>query len=216
MLSNLFIDVSNEQVCVLIILWLGRGIDDADSLSIDLGIVHFFEATLSFFFLNELKVSISAGLVSLRIDDNLGILDLESSGGEELIEVKIEEALLRKTAYIETRKFVHSCLALLLVLNVSTLSVRSMSNVHVVELLSEEILGVGHLLLLLSTLREIGLRVNSHGRTHLLHHHGWHSHRVDWLLDRHAHHHGVTKGHLAWHIRKHFAIKLAFGRGWVI
>jgi hypothetical protein len=187
-------------------------------LSIDLGVVHLVEATLSFFFLNELKVSISAGLVSLRIDDNLGILDFESSGGEELIEVKIEEALLRKTADIETRKFIHSCLALLLVLNVSTLSVRSMSNVHVVELLSEEILGVGYLLLqlLLSTLWEIGLRVNSHGRTHLLHHHRWHSHRVHWLLDGDTHHHGVTKGHLAWHIRKHFAIKLAFGRAWVI
>ena len=142
LLSNLFIDVSDEQVSVLIILRLGRGIDDADGLSINLGVVHLVEATLSFFFLNELKVSISAGLVSLRIDDNLGILDLESSGGEELVEVKIKEALLRKTADIETRKFVHSCLALLLVLNVSTLSVRSMSNVHVVELLSEEILGV--------------------------------------------------------------------------
>jgi hypothetical protein len=187
-------------------------------LSIDLGVVHLVEATLSFFFLNELKVSISAGLVSLRIDDNLGILDLESSGGEELVEVKIKEALLRKTTDIETRKFIHSCFALLLVLNVSTLSVRSMSNVHVVELLSEEILGVGYLLLqlLLSTLWEIGLRVNSHGRTHLLHHHRWHCHRVDWLLDGDAHHHGVTKGHLAWHIRKHFAIKLAFGRAWVI
>jgi hypothetical protein len=155
-----------------------------------------------------LKVSIPARLVSIRVNNNLGILDSEASGLEKLEEVKIEEALLRKTTDVKTRKFVHSSLALLLVLLVSAIIERSLSNVHVVELLLEQSLGVGYLSVLLEHLWRVH---HTHGRAHLLHHHGRHTHRVHLLLHRHVHHHGgsgVTKGHLAWHVGNHFAIKL--------
>jgi hypothetical protein len=182
--------------------------DNTDGLSIYFCVVHFIEATLGFFFLNKLKISIATRLVSLRVNNNLGILDLESSWLEKLEEVKIEEALLRKTTDVKTRKFVHSSLALLLVLLVSAISEGSLSNVHVVELLLEQSLGVGYL----SVLGEhLGRVHHTHGRAHLLHHHGGHAHGVYLLLHWHVHHHGgsgVTKGYLAWHGRNHFAIKL--------
>jgi hypothetical protein len=178
-------------------------VDNTDGLSINLCVVHVFEATICFFFLNKLKVSVPARLVSLRVNNNLGILDSEPSRLEKLEEVKIKEALLRKTADIKTRQFVHSSLALLLVLLISTLIVGSLSNVHVVKLLNKQILGVGDL----SSLGEHWLRVHhTHGRAHLLHHHGGHTHGVHWLLHGHVHHHGgsgVAKGDLAWHVRNH-------------
>ena len=145
--------------------------------------------------MDELKVSITARFVGLGVDDNLGVLDLVSFVGEELVEVEVVEVLLRKVANVETRHLVHSLFALQLTLLASTLSVGSVSaKVKVRQLVNEEILGV---------LRETTGVHALHLGADLRCNHSWH--HGELLGGESAlHHHAWVVYGLALHLRSNY------------
>lgn len=151
--------------------------DDAERKPVEGCVVHLVEASLSFFFLDELKVAVAAGLVGLGVNDDLGVLDLVALVREELVEVEIEEALLGQVAHVETGHLVHSLLALLLALLVVALGVGSVATyVQILELVDEHSLGV-------RGIRHVGVHAG-HLRADLRRDHSWHSHRIHCLLSR--------------------------------
>lgn len=134
LLSSILVNILNKEISILVILWLCSGVNDADSEATESGVIHLIQAALSLFFLHKLEVAIAARFVSLRVNDDLGVLDLVSLAGEELVEVEIEEVLLREVAHVKTGKLVHSLLALLLVLVIAALGIRSVAEVQVRQL----------------------------------------------------------------------------------
>jgi hypothetical protein len=71
-------------------------VNDSQSKAIEEGVVQLIQTSISLLLIVELKISISERLASSPVDYDFSTLQFIALRGDELVEIKIEEALLRE------------------------------------------------------------------------------------------------------------------------